>query len=725
MACLLAVQLAACEGPLNSPYPASQSTSTIYYSNFGPKPPKHFDPAKSYSSDEYRFLAQIYEPPFDYHYLKRPYKLVPLTAESIPQPVYYDQDGNILPNDPPSAQVDRVEYHIRIKSGINYQPHPCFAKRADGSPRYAGLTMADVDQINDLKDLKETGTRRLLAKDYVTQIARLCDPRIACPIYSTMKPYVVGMDAYRKAVQDKLNKIRADRAAKGGITYDQIRDERLKPIAIDYLSIPLEGVRVLDEQTYVITLKKKYPQMLYWLAMPFFAPVPQEAIDFYNQGPLVERDLTIDRYPVGTGPYRIDTYIPNLEIVLTRNENFHDDFYPLEGDPGDREAGRLKDAGTKIPFIERLVYKLEKESLPSWNKFLQGYYDQSGISHDSFDRAIQFGDQGPQLSDEMRTKGIQLTTSVQPTIYYFAFNMLDATVGGYTPQQQKLRQAISIVIDSEEWIEIFANGRGIAAHGPIPTGVFGMLDGVDGYNPFVYNRDKSPALPERKTLVQAKTLLAEAGYPGGLEPSGKPLTIHFDTAWDSVADIPRLRWLQKKIEALGVRLKTRDTDYSTFRDKVREGNFQMLLWGWNADYPDPENFLFLLYGPNSKKNAGGENAANYDNPEVNRLFEQMENMSNGPVRKQIIDKMVRLIQQDAPWAFVSHPVGYSLTHQWIANRKPNVMSYNTMKFLRIDPTVRRQMRRQWNRPIYWPSIAIVLALIVMTLPAIRVVRRTR
>ena len=55
----------------------------------------------------------------------------------------------------------------------------------------------------------------------------------------------------------------------------------------------------------------------------------------------------------------------------------------------------------------------------------------------------------------------------------------------------------------------------------------------------------------------------------------------------------------------------------------------MFSWGWNADYPDPENFLFLLYGPNGRVN-GGVNSSNYSNPEFDRLYERMKNMDNGP-----------------------------------------------------------------------------------------------
>ena len=80
--------LTACgEANWNNPYPASDANKNISYSSFADRP-KHLDPARSYSSDEYRFIAQIYEPPLQYHYLRRPYELVPLTVEKVPKPDY-------------------------------------------------------------------------------------------------------------------------------------------------------------------------------------------------------------------------------------------------------------------------------------------------------------------------------------------------------------------------------------------------------------------------------------------------------------------------------------------------------------------------------------------------------------------------------------------------------------------------------------------------------------
>ena len=152
---------------------------------------------------------------------------------------------------------------------------------------------------------------------------------------------------------------------------------------------------------------------------------------FYAQPGMAEKNITLDWYPVGTGPYMLTVNNPNRRMVLERNPNFHLETYPSEGDPGDKEAGLLDDAGKRLPFVDKVVYSLEKESIPYWNKFLQGYYDSSGISSDSFDQAVRIGSQGEAvLTADMRKKGIRLETAIGASTYYMGFNMLDPVVGG-------------------------------------------------------------------------------------------------------------------------------------------------------------------------------------------------------------------------------------------------------------------------------------------------------
>ena len=151
-------------------------------------------------------------------------------------------------------------------------------------------------------------------------------------------------------------------------------------------------------------------------------------------------------------------------------------------------------------------------------------------------------------------------------------------------------------------------------------------------------------------------------------------------------------WLRKQFAALDIQLQVRSTDYNRFQEKVLKGDFQILRWGWNADYPDPENFLFLLYGPNGKVKSQGENAANYDNPRFDALFRQVENMTNSPERAALIQEMVTIAREDAPWIWGMHPVGYGLYHEWFHNAKPMRFGRNTLKYKRIDAQLRRERR---------------------------------
>ncbi len=180
-------------------------------------------------------------------------------------------------------------------------------------------------------------------------------------------------------------------------------------------------------------------------------------------------------------------------------------------------------------------------------------------------------------------------------------------------------------MDYEEYISIFANGRGIAAQGPIPPDIFGNRSGKDGINPYVY--DWVNGHPKRKSIEAAKKLLAEAGYPDGIDKeNGKPLVLNFDVTAHGPDDKAHLDWYRKQFSKLNLQLVVRATDYNRFQDKIRKGNAQIFNWGWNADYPDPENFLFLLHGPQSHVKSQGENSANYANPEYDRLYEKMKNM---------------------------------------------------------------------------------------------------
>ncbi len=700
----LTLSLGACgPAPWNNPYPGGLLGQNVLLGAFTEEP-KHLDPARSYSANEYRFLAQIVEPPLQYHYLERPYRLVPLTVEAVPEAQGLDGQGRPVSD---GQAPTYTEYVLAVRPGIRYQPHPAFARDAAGRLRYHDLKALDAE-IRRPADFPHQATRELTAADYVYQIKRLADPRNHCPIAGLLSEYIVGFRA--------LNRLLAERDRQG-LDAGAWRDLR---------AFPLEGVEAMDRYRLRIRIRGRYPQFVYWLAMPFFAPMPWEADRFYAQPVLAERNLTLDRFPVGTGAYLLDENDPNRRIVLARNPNFHGEAYPGEGEPGDRAAGLLADAGRALPLVERAVYSLEKETIPYWSKFLQGYYDTSGVTSDSFDQAVRVaGGEKLELTEAMRERGIGLVSAVNASIFYMGFNMLDPVVGGTTPEGRALRQAIAIAVDYAEFIAIFLNGRGVEAHGPIPPGIFGHLEGREGVNPYVF--DWVDGRARRKPLAEARRLLAEAGYPDGIDPAtGKPLVLYFDALGTGPEDRARLNWFRKQFAKLGIQLVIRNTDYNRFQDKMRSGTAQIFQWGWNADYPDPENFLFLLYGPNGKVEHGGENAANYANPEFDRLFERMRAMDNGPERLAIIREMLRIVQRDAPWLFGFYPKTLSLHHAWVGNLKPNLMANNTLKYLRVAGAERAVRAAAWNRPVLWPLWVLGAGLVLLVVPVWRVhARRSR
>lgn len=703
------VLLVACSAePLNNPYSGeNRALGETLYNSFSERP-KHLDPVRAYSSNEYAIIGQIYEPPFQYHYLKRPYQLEPLTAESLPVVRFFDREGNVLSEEAPEELIGWSEYEISIRPGIQFQPHPLFARSDQGAWRYHNLSDEELEKISQLSDFEASGSRELVADDFVYQIKRLVSPLTHSPISELMKQHIVGLEAFEKSMAARHKEWLEGESKRGFF------DLRQGEIA---------GVKVIDRYRYRIQIRGKYPQFIYWLAMPFFAPMPWEADAFYAQQGLIDKNITLDWYPVGTGPYLLSENNPNRRMILERNPLFHDAFYPREGEPEDRKKGLLDDAGKKLPFIDRVVYTLEKESIPYWSKFLQGYYDASGVSSDSFDQAIEFSGEGEAgLTSAMREKGIQLQTAVTTSIYYMGFNMLDPTVGGSTEEARKLRQAIGIAVDFEEYISIFLNGRGVASQGILPPGIFGHEKGESGLNNYLY--DWQDGRPKKKSLETAKALLAEAGYPNGRSrETGKPLTLYFDTTSSGPDDKARLNWYRKQFAKLGIQLVIRATDYNRFQSKIRNGNAQLFMWGWNADYPDPENFFFLLYGPNGKVANGGENATNYQNSEFDRLFEQMRNGDNNAERLSQIRQLQELIRRDSPWLFGFHPKAFSLYHDWYKNLKTNLMANNRLKYQRIDGESRDRKRQDWNSPIFWPIALILFLLLFVLIPVWQIYKK--
>ncbi len=678
--------LSACHHqPHNNPYPSRDDKANVYYGAFS-TPPKTLDPAKSYTVNEAQFISLIYETPLEYHYLKRPWALKPLLAEGLPQIRYLDAQG--LPT------LDRLkakssEYIIHIRPGIYYQPHPALARDTQGQLVYAHLSPAQAQHYHQISDFTQTGTRELTADDFVYEIKRLASPQVQSPIYGLMSGHIMDLAHLRARLEMQMQKN--------------------PKTPLDLRDYSFSGAEVLDRYTYRIRLSDPYPQFMYWLAMSFFAPYPWEADRFYSQPGFAHQNISIDWVPIGTGPYQLSQNNPNALLQLIKNPNFHREKLP---------QGLAHYAGEELPKIQGLEFYSEKESIPRWNKFLQGYYDQSGIGSDSFDAAIAYNAQGlPELKPKLRDQGIKLQISTEPSIFYLGFNWQDPIVGGADPKAQKLRQALSIAIDMQEYIQIFLNGRGQLAQGPLPPGIWGAKTGSDAFNPFIFKKEQGQV--KRRSLAEAQKLLTEAGYPNGIDvKTGKPLKLTLSIASDSRIDEGTLyTWFIQQFAKLNIELNIESTTYNRFQDKLNSGATQIFFSGWLADYPDPENFLFLLYGPNGKVKYGGENISNYQNADFDREYLAMSRLRKGPERQAEIDRMVAEVQEDAPWIWGFYPVSFQLSQPWVFNNHANPLVNNALKYMALDPEQRFKSRLARNKLAVWPLwlMGLTLGLIMVCL----------
>ena len=695
--------LAACGGPpWNNPNPQFDDDLVTYQSVMSPLPPKHLDPATSYASDESLFIDQIYEPPMGYHYLKRPYELLPLALESAPRLTFLDADGNEVGEDDESLAFTR--YTMRVRADERYQPHPAFALDEAGQPRYVFASADEGQRYQQIPDFPETGSRPVRANDFVYAVKRLADPQIASPMLGFMSHYIVGM----KEFSEEVGKI----PRPGWLNLD------------DYT---MSGLAVLDERTFTITIKGRYPQFVYWLTMHFFSPVAPEVDRFYHNPGFARRNLTLDWWPVGAGPFMMVKNDPNSEIVLERNPNFRPEFYPDEGEPGDREAGMLEDAGKRVPFVDRAVFRLEKETLPLWTKFLQGYYDRSGEVHGNtngvYDQAFVVGPDGVQMSQELAAHHITMSPDVKPGIYYYGFNMRDPVVGGYTEDRRKLRQALQIAFNTEEYLNIFYKGNGIVAHSPIPPGIPGYLEGEAGIDPYVY--DWVDGEPRRKSLDYARQLLVEAGYPKGRDArTGEPLKIFIDVQSQAISNT-MMNWMDRVFGELGVQVEYRPADWNRTREKLLTGNTQIYSHGWLADYPDPENFLFLLYGPESPLDCkcDGANNSNYASDAYDNAFRRIRMLPPGPERDKLVAEAVEQYRKDAVWLFAYYPKDIYLNNSWVYNNKRHGISKASLMYTRIDVDERERKQKEWNQPVTWPLYAAALVVLGLLLPGVIAYRR--
>jgi oligopeptide transport system substrate-binding protein len=534
------------------------------------------DPANSYDTLSASVAYQCYEQLYEYHYLKRPYTVVPLLAESMPK----IEDGGL-------------RYTIKIKKNIRYHDNPVFK----GKPRF------------------------VKAEDFITQIKRLAYIPTKSNGWWLFDDKIKGINDWRYKVGNDFEKFK---------------------------SIPIPGLKAIDDHTLVFELVKPYPQMMYGLTLSFSSPIPLEVVEEYNN--------ILNDHEVGTGPYILKEWTKGLGIKLVRNKDYRDAFYPTEGDRLANSKGLLKDANKKIPFVDNIHYKIIKESQPRWLNFRKQNIDFLNIPKDNYHTAIEsYGG----LKKDLIKDGIELEIFPTLTFWWLSFNMEDELVG----KNKNLRLAIAHAIDMDRYIKIFTNNLGLKANSIYPPG-------IPGYQP-------SHKLPYVYSLEKAKDYLTKAGYPGGK----KLPVINFDERGTSLDNKQRADFVKQQLAKIGIKVKIITNSFPAFLKKAKEGKLQFWQDGWAMDYPDAENILQLLI---SRNRVPGPNVTNYSNPKFDQFFEELKILPQGKGKVLLMKKMEKTIQDDLPWIMQHYARNYILLQKRLKNYRHSDLVYNYFKYLRLE-----------------------------------------
>jgi oligopeptide transport system substrate-binding protein len=540
------------------------------------------------------------------------WEVVPAVYEQLYQYAYLSETYRVVPllaADQPKISADRLTLTIPLRKDVRFQDDPCF------------------------KDTHGKG-RALKVQDVIYGFKRLALPALQSGGWWLLDGKIVGINAFK----EKL-----DKTPKGDIP---------KVFAED-----VEGLKALDDHTLQIKLVKPYPQLVYAFTMPFLSPVAHEAVAAY-----ADEAGRITDHPVGTGPFTLRGWERNRRITLDRNPNYHPDFFPTEGSMEYRKRGLLADAGKPLPFVDRVVFNITRETQPMWLDFMSGNQDLVQIPKDNFTQALT--PEGT-LTREMAAKGLRLVTDTNVQFYYLGFNMKDKVVGG----NKALRQALSSAVDREKWIETFTNGTGRKQVTALPPGI--------------PDRPANARLKYDYDLPRAKELMRKAGYPEG---KGLP-TLSMDMRGADSVNRQLGEFFTAQFAAIGVRLNVVYNTFPAFLEKIRNANFQLEYGGWIMDYPDAENAYQLLYGPNG---APGPNESNFSHPELNRIYEQMAIMEPGPKRAALVQKMDDILQEEVPWGLGYYHSRHYLAQPWLLNFRVSDLILNKWKYVRVNRDVKRR-----------------------------------
>ena len=391
------------------------------------------------------------------------------------------------------------------------------------------------------------------------------------------------------------------------LTESPVADQYLGDIVgvkekLDGDATSISGVRVIDDLTIEMTIDEAKSYFLAKLTYPTAFVLDRENVEASPRNWF--------REPNGTGPFRLQEYRVGETLVLGRNEHFH------LGPPMLEEVEFILSGGTSM-----LMYENDEIHV-------------AGVGLADLDR---LNDPSNELFSELKTAPAS-----------FSVNYIGLNVNEPPLDDVKVRQALNYAVDKQEIATIVLGDLVEPADGILPPNFPGYDESVQGYE---YD-------PER-----ARQLLGESKYGDDLA-NIPPITITTPGSFGANVSLDMEVILQMWERNLGITAEFQQTEFATFLKDLHKGRFQMFDIGWIADYPDPENFLDILFHSGSTNNH-----THYSNPDVDELLMKARVETDTLARYALYSEAEQMILDDAPWV----PLWFDGESKLLV--KPNVHDY--------------------------------------------------
>jgi oligopeptide transport system substrate-binding protein len=325
------------------------------------------------------------------------------------------------------------------------------------------------------------------------------------------------------------------------------------------------------------------------------------------------------RSPMGTGAFKLESWQPDVSMILTRNP-----FYNR----------------TPRPQITRVEIKFGPTQQTQIEAFQRGEVEAVwGLG--PLDSSLYL-----QILNSPALKR-NYVYSDSPWVFYIPLNL--DLVPAF--KDVRVRQAMNYAVDKQYVIRKGLNGRGTVFAGAIPPGIPGYDPSL---KPYPYDPNK------------ARQLLAEAGWSRGFD-------VEFIERPGS-EQVPLI--VQRQLTRVGVRMTIKKVTFAQWYAMRRQHQIQMTNAGWLMDYPDAQDFLYYLLDGHSPFNAYG-----YRNPQFDELVERANGMTNQAERIKLYQQANQIATHDAPWIFMYNQRTDALYQPWVQPRSVNVLLNPVLGFL--------------------------------------------